>query len=169
MVGEELKKRFRYKMKPTKAEINYLRSINLFCSLFKVQEENLLNSAFPAIIFLAFSETAAITLSTETSPTKSSIYQSRCSKEDTTPDTKESTKLKISAHQKPSTLNPGISLSASKMITALITNKKRPSVTRVTGMVSKTRMGFTIALSNPNTNENIIAVLKSAMLTPSSI
>ena len=72
----------------------------------------------------------------------------------------------MSAHQKPSTLNPGINLSESRMMTALITSKNNPSVITVTGIVSKTRIGFTMALSKPSTSEKIIAVLKSAILTP---
>jgi len=67
--------------------------------------------------------------------------------------------LKIKAHQKPSILIPFISLAASKIISALITKRKRPSVITVIGRVSKTKIGLTIAFKQASTKANIIAVV----------
>jgi len=67
--------------------------------------------------------------------------------------------LKIKAHQKPSILIPFISLAASKIISALITKRKRPSVITVIGRVSKTKIGLTIAFKQASTRANIIAVV----------
>jgi hypothetical protein len=49
--------------------------------------------------------------------------------------------LKSKAHQKPSTTNPGTILPMSMMIKALITNRNRPRVTMVTGIVRNIRTG----------------------------
>jgi hypothetical protein len=78
----------------------------------------------------------------------------------------ESRRLNRSAHQKPSTRNPFTNLAASKMINALMTNKKRPNVNRVIGKVSMIRMGFTIRFSNPSTMARIRALTKDCMWTP---
>src|SRR5664279_534061 len=72
----------------------------------------------------------------------------------------ESRRLKSSAHQKPSTWNPFTNLAASKMISALMTNKKRPNVNSVMGKVSMISMGFTIRLSRPSTMASTSAVTK---------
>ena len=72
--------------------------------------------------------------------------------------TRESSKLKINAIRKPSTPNPEINASASKMITAFITSKNKPRVIMVTGNVNNTNIGFTIRLSIARTMATIIAV-----------
>jgi hypothetical protein len=50
------------------------------------------------------------------------------------------------AHQNPSTENPGVNSAASKTTTALITNRKRPKVSRLIGRVKRTRIGLTVKL-----------------------
>lgn len=55
------------------------------------------------------------------------------------------------------------------MISAFITKRKRPRVTTVIGSVSKTRMGFTIAFKQANTNAKIIAVVIFEICTPDKI
>jgi hypothetical protein len=52
------------------------------------------------------------------------------------------------------------------MISALMTNKNNPKVTSVTGKVSKIKIGFTNALSNPKTTATINEVVKLATATP---
>ena len=51
--------------------------------------------------------------------------------------------LNSSAVQKLETPNPSISLSANNIISAFITNRKRPNVTIVAGMVKMTKIGLT--------------------------
>ena len=72
--------------------------------------------------------------------------------------TKDNKILNKNAHQKPSTLKPSTNLLPSRMITALITNRKRPRVKIVIGSVSKTRMGFNKVLKMARTIANTIAV-----------
>ena len=54
----------------------------------------------------------------------------------------ERTMLKRRAVQKPSVWNPSTSLSARRMISALITSRNIPSVIMVIGSVSNTSKGF---------------------------
>ncbi len=77
--------------------------------------------------------------------------------------------LKINAHQKPSTLIPSNNLSANKIISALITKRKRPRVTTVIGNVRKTNIGFIMAFKQANTNAKIIAVVILEICTPDKI
>ena len=81
----------------------------------------------------------------------------------------ESITLKINAHQNPSTLIPSSNLSANKIMSALITKRKRPKVTTVIGNVSKTNIGFTIAFKQAKTKAKIMAVVISDMCTPDNI
>lgn len=74
--------------------------------------------------------------------------------------------LNNNAVQKLLTSNPGINLSANKIMLALITNKKRPNVTIVMGNVRMIKTGFTIAFNSPKTAATIIAVVKSITWTP---
>ena len=82
-------------------------------------------------------------------------------------DTTESIRLKMSAHQKPLIVTPSISLSANKMIRALITNKNKPSVTIVIGNVRTRRIGFTKVLSSAKTIASIMASVNFGICTPS--
>jgi hypothetical protein len=60
----------------------------------------------------------------------------------------DSTMLNNNAHQKLSTLNPSPKIqSAVKIITALTTNKNKPSVRMVAGMVRKINNGLSETLS----------------------
>lgn len=74
--------------------------------------------------------------------------------------------LKSKAYQKLATVNPFTNSLHSKMITALMTNKKSPKVTKVTGKVNKTRIGFTNRFSNPSTMATIIEVAKLSTAIP---
>lgn len=56
------------------------------------------------------------------------------------------------------TEKPSISLSANKIIKALITNKNNPNVTMVIGKVKITKIGFTSKFNTDNTTATIIAV-----------
>lgn len=56
------------------------------------------------------------------------------------------------------TEKPGINLSASKIINALMTNKNRPKVTMVIGKVKITKMGFTNRFKTDKTAATTIAV-----------
>jgi len=82
--------------------------------------------------------------------------------------TNDSIMLKNIADQKPLTLNPETSQSANKIITALITNRKRPSVIMVAGNVKKIKTGFTKALKKARANATIIPTIKPSTLTPGS-
>ncbi len=71
------------------------------------------------------------------------------------------------AHPKFLTSKPVNNLSTSKIISASMTNKNKPSVNMVAGMVRKISIGLSVALTSP-----IIAATKSALkkfltLTPS--
>lgn len=74
--------------------------------------------------------------------------------------------LKRSAHQKPSTLNPGTILETRIMIIALITNVKRPIVTILIGSVKKSKIGFTKAFKTPSTIATRRAGMNPATVTP---
>ena len=80
-------------------------------------------------------------------------------------------KLNKSAYQKPSTWKPSTILAANKIINALMTNKKKPNVKMVTGMVRIIIIGFTTAFKNDNTaaTTNAVKKLFPSMLTPGSM
>ena len=65
--------------------------------------------------------------------------------------------LKNSAIKNPDTAKPSISLSANKIIQALITNKNKPNVIKVAGSVKKTKSGRTNMFSKEITTATIIA------------
>lgn len=71
--------------------------------------------------------------------------------------------LKISAHQKPSTVMPVTKWPAKRMIKALMTNEKSPKVIIVSGKPKIDNIGRTKKLSNAKTMAKIIAVPKLAM------
>lgn len=54
------------------------------------------------------------------------------------------------AVQNPDTLNPGTTDDTRSIISALITSKKNPNVTSVSGMVSNMTTGLMTALANPS-------------------
>jgi len=72
----------------------------------------------------------------------------------------EYTKLKKKALQKPETAKPPIKLPTKYMIMALMTSKKRPSVSTVMGSVSMISIGFKKALKRLITSATITAVPK---------
>ena len=74
--------------------------------------------------------------------------------------------LNINAVQNESTAKPPTILVHSKIITALITSKNKPRVTKVTGKVKITKIGFIKTFSNPKTTATITAVPKLATCTP---
>ena len=74
--------------------------------------------------------------------------------------------LKISADMKPFTAKPLTNLSQINTMTALMTNKKSPHVTIVTGKVKKTKIGFTNTFSKPSTTAMITDVVKDATVMP---
>ena len=74
--------------------------------------------------------------------------------------------LKSKAVNKPSTANPPTILVHNKIISALIMSKNKPKVNKVTGKVSKTRMGLMKTLSKPNTMATMTEVVKLATETP---
>ena len=78
----------------------------------------------------------------------------------------DNSKLNNSAHQNPSTVTPSINLSANKMMRALITKRKRPSVMMVTGKVSMISKGFIMAFSTANIKANMSASFNSGICTP---
>jgi hypothetical protein len=74
--------------------------------------------------------------------------------------------LKSNAHQNPSTTNPGTILPISIMIRALITRRKNPSVTMVTGIVRKTSTGRINVLRIAKAIATMSAVIKFSTCTP---
>jgi hypothetical protein len=52
------------------------------------------------------------------------------------------------------------------MIIALITNKNKPNVSKVTGIVSNTRTGFKKVFNKPNTTATNKAPVKLVTCTP---
>ncbi len=80
-----------------------------------------------------------------------------------------STILNSSAHQNPSTVNPAINFSASRIIIALITSKKSPSVKMVNGMVKIISSGFTVTFSTESNNATSNALNGSIMSMPGRI
>lgn len=79
---------------------------------------------------------------------------------------KDNNKLNKSAFQKPSTPNPSINLSHNIIIEALITNKNKPKVTKVIGIVKKINIGFKKVFSNANTTATIKAVVNVSTVIP---
>ncbi len=78
----------------------------------------------------------------------------------------DSKTLKIKADQNPDTLKPSTKLPAIKIITALITNRKRPKVKIVAGNVNNINSGFTVIRNNPKTTATHIAELSLPTETP---
>ena len=74
--------------------------------------------------------------------------------------------LKIKALKNPSTSKPVIKWSPIKIIIALITNKNKPNVIKVTGMVKKIKTGFRKVFNNPSTKATINADWKSRTWIP---
>lgn len=72
--------------------------------------------------------------------------------------TKLKTKLKTKAHQNPSTEKPDIKLSAMRITTAFITNRKSPKVKIVAGIVKRIKSGFIVIFSRAKTMATKIAV-----------
>lgn len=72
----------------------------------------------------------------------------------------ESSKLNSNAVQKVATENPPMKLSASIIINAFITNRKRPNVKTVIGSVRITKIGLITAFSSANTMATISAAIK---------
>lgn len=60
--------------------------------------------------------------------------------------------LAKNAVQNPEILNPGTSADTRSIISALITSKKIPKVTSVSGIVRMTIIGLMTALARPNNN-----------------
>lgn len=72
--------------------------------------------------------------------------------------TKDRTRLKISAHQKFTTVNPGTTALTKSIRIALMTNVKRPRERIFMGRVINKRIGFSIMLTIPNTTATTNAV-----------
>ncbi len=79
-----------------------------------------------------------------------------------------STRLKISAARKPSTLKPGTIADVSMISIALITNVKSPSVMTLTGSVRMTMIGLMNALTAPSTTAATSAE-KTPTVTPGTM
>lgn len=78
----------------------------------------------------------------------------------------DKSKLNNKAYQNPETAKPSIILSQIIIITALITNRKSPKVTIVTGIVNKTNIGFKNVFNRAKTTATINAVEKLATAIP---
>ena len=72
----------------------------------------------------------------------------------------------MNAAPKPVTLKPSSTEAAHQNISALMTNRNRPSVSNVTGKVSSTSSGLTSVLNSPMTNAASIASPKLETVTP---
>src|SRR5690554_4870109 len=81
----------------------------------------------------------------------------------------ERIKLNRTAHQNPSTINPGTISAAISTITALITNKNRPMVNIVMGIVRKISIGLIVRFNKANKAAITIPVKKSATEIPGKI
>lgn len=91
--------------------------------------------------------------------------------------------LKIKAHQKPSSVNPGTNHAVNKTNIVFTTNRKSPNVTIVIGIVNITNTGFintlrtakipatTIAIKNPSTCApgKTVAQIKTAIAESKSL
>lgn len=73
------------------------------------------------------------------------------------------------AHQKLSTEKPDNSLLANITINASITNRKSPKVRMVTGMVNKTKIGFTKVFNKARTNVKPTELQNPFKWTPGNI
>lgn len=74
-------------------------------------------------------------------------------------------RLKMTAHNKPSTWIPGTSFAASNIMMALTISKKSPKVMIVIGRVRITSRGLTMALKKARTRAKTTAVVKELMTT----
>ncbi len=74
--------------------------------------------------------------------------------------------LNRSAHQKPSTLNPGTISETSNIISALITKVKRPIVKILIGKLRRRIIGLRKVLISPKTIATSIAGQKPTRVTP---
>ena len=74
--------------------------------------------------------------------------------------------LAKNAVQKPAKLKPLTSFATSINTSALITNRNRPMVSRVSGKVKTINRGLTSALAKPNTKAEIIKEPVSLNLRP---
>ncbi len=73
------------------------------------------------------------------------------------------------AAQKPVIVKPGTSAAVSARQIALTTNRKRPSVTSVSGSVSSTRIGRMMALTNPSSTPAISADTQPDTCSPGTM
>jgi len=80
--------------------------------------------------------------------------------------TKERMRLKINAHKKPETLNPGTIYAVNIIRRALITKIKSPKVNTVIGKVITINNGLTNALISPKTKATTRATKKPDTVTP---
>jgi len=83
--------------------------------------------------------------------------------------TMERMRLKSNAHQKFRTSKSLSKASATRMMQALMTSRNNPSVTRVAGIVSNTRIGFRKAFRNDKTSATIMASQIRNSSTPGRI
>ena len=74
--------------------------------------------------------------------------------------------LNATAHQNPSTLKPVTMRVVSIIIAALITNRNKPKVKKVMGIVKIIRIGFKMLFNTERTAAIIKAVKKSGTVTP---
>lgn len=74
--------------------------------------------------------------------------------------------LNNNAVQNDLTSNPVTISVQSRIMSALMTNKKSPKVKRVTGRVNSTNSGLMKILSNPRTTATITEVMKLSTTTP---
>lgn len=81
----------------------------------------------------------------------------------------ETTKLKSNAHQKLSTLKPGTTLEAKRIISAFITKINRPKDKMVRGRVSRIKSGFRIVFRTPITTATTNALPNPLIWIPGSI
>src|SRR5690554_4320850 len=82
---------------------------------------------------------------------------------------RERMRLNKSAHQKPSTIKPVTISAANRTINALITKRKRPSVSNVIGMVKNINTGFTVRFNKANNAAITTPVKKSETEIPGKI
>ena len=78
----------------------------------------------------------------------------------------ESSRPNSRAHQKLLVSNPVSSSSAIRMMMALITKRKSPSVIMVMGRVNRISNGLTMAFSNASTIARMMAVQNELISTP---
>ncbi len=78
----------------------------------------------------------------------------------------ETKMLAKNAVQKPATLKPLTNFATSKIISALITRRKKPSVTSVSGNVNKINTGRTNALAKPSNSAAMMTAPELPNLMP---